>query len=256
MPSIRNAFPPAMPRNVTNPMSASLVTAGVSWTEASTRRPLMGKPAIMSLPTTWDTSVFTSSTTGAAPTTSTVCVIAPTASVIFKSTVPPTGTANSALPYGAEPCLLADTLSPSAGTSAGAAKMPPSVVVNSRVRPSEGFATVTFAPPTGAPDESRTVPETAPNPAVACANAPAAHTNSNSGAKNFAFIEKTSQKIVLQLKDPNRTVCEAVLHAIPRVYSSFVTIRLLFRYFLPVNRTLAESLIESGGLEGPQPRYP
>src|ERR1039458_6829920 len=112
----------------------------------------------------------------------------------------------------------------------------------------------TLAFGTTAPLGSLTTPEIPATPPD-CANN-GAETNSNSAAKYFTFIEKTSQKIVLQLKDPNRTVCEAVLHAIPRVYSSFVTIRLLFRYFLPVNRTLAESLTESGGLEGPQPRYP
>src|ERR1039457_7401958 len=97
----------------------------------------------------------------------------------------------------------------------------------------------TLAFGTTAPLGSLTTPEIPATPPD-CANRGAA-TNSNSAAKYFAFIEKTSQKISLQVKDPHRTVCEAVLHAMPRVYSSFVTIRLIFRYFLPITRGLAGS---------------
>src|SRR5579883_1435977 len=91
----------------------------------------------------------------------------PTERVTFKFKTSPTCTWRLVASYAAKPCLLTETLYPWAGVKAGAANTPASVLFNSRVRPRDGLVTTTFAAGTGDPEESRTVPEMAPRPAVA-----------------------------------------------------------------------------------------
>ena len=102
LPSVRNELPPAMPRKLTRPNVPSLVTPGVSSTNESTRRPLIGRLSICAVVTTWETPVFVVSTIGAPLVTSTVCVAPETAKETWRFNCCPTSNSMSLRSYGAE----------------------------------------------------------------------------------------------------------------------------------------------------------
>jgi hypothetical protein len=93
-------------------------------------------------------------------------------------------------------------------------KAPALFVLIVRRVPCDALEITTFALGTAAPLGSLTTPEIPATPPDCAKRGAETINNTNSVAKHFTFIEKTSQKVSLQLKtliepkDPNPTVCE------------------------------------------------
>src|SRR3954451_3453108 len=95
-------------------------------------------------------------------------------------------------------------LYPDDGVKAGATKTPASVEVMVRLIPLPSFATTTVAPGTTAPEASRTVPETEPSPAVACAYAPATKASAHSEIPSAFLICSSSDPKPLDLQNSKK----------------------------------------------------
>src|SRR5258708_29834234 len=171
LPSVRKESPPAIPRNESNPNVPSGTTAGVSSTNESTRRPLIGRFWICSSPTTCDTSVRAGSTTRKPLSSWTLNVTPATCSTASTETIWPTRTSKSLAEKLVNPALAIETEYPSEGGKDDARNMPPPLVRTERLMPLAVLVTVTSASGTTAPEASRTNPVIAPKPATVCEKA-------------------------------------------------------------------------------------